>query len=397
MPAGRRSNGEGSVRQRPNGRWEGRIAYTDNITGLVTRTSVYGATKAEVRAKLKKVLERLGAGQPATDARITVGAWCEQWMATTLEASSRRPTTKDLSRSLLRGHVVPTRLGEVTLDRLRPSHVDAWLLELRSRTRTVRRADGTATTRRALAESSIVRCYQVLRVALDGAVRDGLLAANPLHAVPQPSVERHEARFLTEEELRTLLEALRGTRFHTLFTLIAATAMRKGEATALRWSDVDLDAGIITVRSTLARSGRALVLSPPKTTRSRRLLAPVAEVIEMLRALHRRQAAERLAAGDLWDDRDFVFTTATGAPLDPRNVLRALQNAARSVGLEGVTVHSLRHSAATAMLDAGVHLRAVSEILGHAGTQVTADIYSHVTTATARKAMNSMGGVLGLR
>jgi len=329
---------------------------------------VYGATKAEVRAKLKKVLERLGAGQPATDARITVGAWCEQWMATTLEASSRRPTTKDLSRSLLRGHVVPTRLGEVTLDRLRPSHVDAWLLELRSRTRTVRRADGTATTRRALAESSIVRCYQVLRVALDGAVRDGLLAANPLHAVPQPSVERHEARFLTEEELRTLLEALRGTRFHTLFTLIAATAMRKGEATALRWSDVDLDAGIITVRSTLARSGRALVLSPPKTTRSRRLLAPVAEVIEMLRALHRRQAAERLAAGDLWDDRDFVFTTATGAPLDPRNVLRALQNAARSVGLEGVTVHSLRHSAATAMLDAGVHLRAVSEILGHAGT-----------------------------
>jgi integrase len=115
-----------------------------------------------------------------------------------------------------------------------------------------------------------------------------------------------------------------------------------------------------------------------------------------LRAHRAAQANERELAGDAWTETGHVFTSATGKPIDPRTALRAFTEAATRAGIQGATIHTLRHSAATAMLEDGVHLKAVSELLGHAGTQITADVYAHLTTATARRAMDSLGDALGL-
>ncbi len=298
--------------------------------------------------------------------------------------------------------------GRLSLARLRPSHIDAWVIELRTRTRTVPGPDGGPIAVRALGDASIHRTFRVLRLLLDGAVRDGLLAKNPALAVEPPSASRTEARVLsTDEVLRILtaageLDALRlergGYRTHhrAFFALVAATGLRKGEALALRWDDVDLTEGTLTVRGTLSRIEGSLVVTAPKTRASRRILAPSAGVIAMLQAHRAAQDVEREHAAGAWIETGHVFTTASGKPLDPRSALRAFTLAAERAGIRGVSVHTLRHSAATAMLESGVHLKAVSELLGHAGTQVTADVYAHLTTRTARSAMDALGASLGL-
>ncbi|MDQ3053458.1 MAG: tyrosine-type recombinase/integrase, partial [Actinomycetota bacterium] len=119
-------------------------------------------------------------------------------------------------------------------------------------------------------------------------------------------------------------------------------------------------------------------------------------VVAMLRAHRKTQVAERLHAGNVWTDTGHVFTSESGQPLDPRNVLRALTTAAQKAGIQGATVHTLRHSAATAMLEAGIHLKAVSELLGHADIRVTADVYGHTSDEVARAAMDRLSASVGV-
>ena len=159
---------------------------------------------------------------------------------------------------------------------------------------------------------------------------------------------------------------------------------------ALRWKDVDFERREIRLVGTLSRIGGDLVITAPKTPRSRRVLPLSDGVATMLGQVIETQLHERAAARDLWNETGLVFTSATGAALDPRNVLRAMTNAAAKVGLDDVTVHTLRHSAATAMLEDGVHLKAVSELLGHSDIRITGDVYGHVSTEVAKAAMESL-------
>lgn len=170
----------------------------------------------------------------------------------------------------------------------------------------------------------------------------------------------------------------------------------EGEALALRWSDVDLSKATLRVSGTLTRLGGRLVVSEPKTAKSRRILPLSPLVVSLLKAQKTSQAADRLKAANVWTETGHVFTTETGQPMDPRNVLRAVSIAAGKAGLAGVNVHSLRHSAATAMLEAGVHLRGVSDLLGHADIRITAETYGHLSDEVAKSAMAGLSHAFGV-
>jgi integrase len=371
-----RANGEGSVYRRADGRYVAALSYADPDTGKRSRVVFYGKTSTEARRKLRDAKARLDQGSAVRDSAMTVAAWSAIWREAGLVASSRKETTKALSATLLRTHIEPSVMGRVALDKLRPSHIDGFVLELRAK---------------GLAPSSVQRIYDVLRALLDDAVRDRLLASNPARVVKQPRRERTEARYLSADEVNRLLAAAEGTRLHPLLVLIASTGLRKGEALALRWADVDLVAGVLAVRGTLARVGGQLVVTSPKTAKSRRMLPLTPTMLAMLKSHRAAQAVERLAAANVWAEGDFIFTTETGRPVDPRNALRAVTVAAAKAGLEGVAVHSLRHSAVVTLLQAGVNVRAVSDLMGHADSRVTLDVYAHLTTDTARAAMDALG------
>jgi integrase len=138
------------------------------------------------------------------------------------------------------------------------------------------------------------------------------------------------------------------------------------------------------------------VISEPKTDRSRRPVPLAPPLRAMLRAHHANQEAERLAARDQWRDEGLVFATEFGTPVDPRNILRTVQIAAQKAGMSGVGVHTLRHSAAVAWLESGVHIKAVADLLGHSSIAITGDIYGHTSDDTARAAINGLADELGL-
>ena len=238
----------------------------------------------------------------------------------------------------------------------------------------------------------------MLRAGLDGAVRDGLIARNPAALVTRPGVERREARHLDGSGVAAVLKAAETSRYYPALVLIAATGLRKGEALALRWdtSVVNLDEGWLKVRSTLGRVGGALVSSEPKTERSRRTVPLSPAVVAMLRKHKAAQAAEKLRAANQWRDSGLVFTNEFGGPVDPRNLLRVIEAAAKAAGVDGVGVHTLRHSAAVGWLEAGVHIKAVADMLGHSSISVTGDIYGHTSDGAARAAVDGWSGVRGL-
>ena len=392
------AKGEGSIYKwlkdgKPAG-YKGAISYTDE-GGTTKRYVAYRPTRQQVREKLDKARARLTVGAPVKDAKQTVGDWLTHWRATALAASDRKKSTKALYASLSRKHLEPPPFGAIPLDRLKPTDIDGLVLALKAKTK--RAATGDAEPVRALSDSTIRQTYTVLRAGLDGAVCDGLIARNPATLVTRPGVARREARHLDADGVAALLRAAETSRYYPGLVLIAATGLRKGEALALSWdtSIVNLDEGWLKVRKTVGRVGAELVFSEPKTERSRRTVPLSPAVVAMLRKHRTEQKAERLHAGNQWQETGLVFTTEFGRPVDPRNFLRVIEDAADAARVEGVGVHTLRHSAAVGWLEAGVHIKAVADMLGHSSISITGDIYDTSDDA-ARAAVDGWSGVLGL-
>jgi len=203
------------------------------------------------------------------------------------------------------------------------------------------------------------------------------------------------------------LIAADGDRFHALYVVALASGARQGELLALRWSDVDMDAGTIRITRTLICGARAgarkdngvpqveWTFTEPKTASSRRTIPIGRTAVEVLRRHRKAQAAERLLAGRAWHDGDLVFATTIGTPVNSSN-LRMLYYAllARS-GLPRIRFHDLRHTAATLLLEAGVHPRAVADRLGHATPSLVMNTYGHVTERMQREATAAIDAVLG--
>lgn len=380
--AKRRGNGEGSITKRPNGTYQGRIRYVDPHTGASKRVSVYGKTSKECRDKLKEIVERVAAGAPGRDSKESVAAWVARWRQTSLQASDRKNTTKALYARICRTYIETSAIGGKRLDRLRPNDIEEFVVAQRKK----------------YADSTVRTSYTVLRAALDGAVRDGLLASNPAAKVPRPRVERNDARSLTPAEVSQLLAKARTSRYYAFVLTLAHTGLRRGEAAALRWSDIDFERRELSVTHTLVRVDGEPVLNRPKSKRSRRRVPMSNELVTELKATRKRQKEERLRAGDQWLGHDeMVFTNALGDYVSPTNVLPVVRAAAKAAGLpDDVTPHTLRHSAATAWLEAGVHIKAVADLLGHGSIAITGDLYGHTTPDQARRAVDALETALGV-
>lgn len=373
------ANSEGSVYKR----WrDGRhVGYVGAISlGDGKRVRVYGRTRAEARDKLTKARARVEAGGPVKDSTRTLASWLSNWRATTLAASGRKDTTKELYASLSKSHIDPI-LGATQLDRLRPSDVERLILDMRSA---------------GLSPSTIRSTYTVLRAALDGAVRDGLIARNAAAAVARPGLPRKEARHLSAAELSRVLDAARSSRYYPALVLCAATGLRRGELMALKWRDVDLSAGTLAVRGTVNRVDGKLVITEPKSDRAGRVIPLPDPLVTMLKTQRTAQKAERMPAANVWTDHGLVFPTETGQPCDPRSFLRVIETAANRAGIADVGVHTLRHSAAVAWLEGGVHIKQVADLLGHSSVAITGDVYGHGSDDGARRAVESLIATLGI-
>jgi len=283
-------------------------------------------------------------------------------------------------------YVLP-HIGRVRLDQLAPSHVRTMLTRLR--------AEGLSPNTVRLARSTLRRALRTAEV-------DGLISRNPAALVDGVKItQRKEGRTLTPEQARALLRAADGTEIHALVVVLLSLGLRKGEALALSWADLDLDArpGLLTVRRALKKDASGAVYADePKTKGSRRTVHLPEPVVDVLRQHRVRQAEQRLAFGEGWGGKwatlDLVFTSSIGTPLDPDRVNRDVQRLTDLAGLGRWTPHELRHSAASILLAQGVPLKVVSETLGHSSIRVTADVYGHLMEPAKAEAAEAMTSAL---
>ena len=328
------------------------------------RKTVYGATRAEVQTKLRQLLDARDRGVTVTSAERTVADYLDQWLENTAKPSVRHATYLNYALNVRR---LKEEIGWLRLSELGPAHVQ--------------RAYGNL-LKSGLSAHSVIQAHVVLHRALREAVLWGLVLRNATDGVSRPRIERAEIRTLSQAQVKKLFESTKGDRLHALWVLLATTGLREGEALGLRWSDIDLKAGRLSVRRSLQRQkGRGMVFVEPKTNRSRRVVYLAAGTTEVLKNHRHDQAEERLQLGGRWKADDLVFTSIHGQPLQQGLVSWSLHQALEKAGLPRIRVHDLRHTAATHLLEKGVHPKVVQELLGHSTIMVTLDTYSHVAPA----------------
>jgi integrase len=295
-----------------------------------------------------------------------------------VSACVNRPTDGSY-RSKIESRLIPA-LGHHRLDRLQPEHVESLYRDL---------------SRAGLAPASVLQIHRILSRALKVAVQRGRVARNVCTLVDAPSRDQIEVVPLTAAEARSLLAAAEGQRLSARWSVALAIGLRQGEALALQWSDIDLDTGLLRVRRSLQRiRGRGLVVDKPKSRAGRRTIALPTQLVDALRQHRARQIEERLAAGSMWQDNDLVVCQPNGRPIDPAADWKAWKRLLRAAGLRDARLHDARHTAATLLLQQGVHPRVAMQILGHSQISLTLGTYSHVVPEIARDAAERIGAAL---
>lgn len=385
---GVRSHNEGSLFLRADTlRWTAQVTMRDGsrpTAGCRHTDHKAGSRRpcAESRELLAELKELRDRGAPANARNATLGRYLETWLADV--RGSLAPATWRKHESIVRTGLTPA-LGAIRLSDLSVGDARRYL------------AQGT------LGAQTLRHHRATLRRALADAVRDGLIPRNVAALAEPPRMTARRRQYLDGEQARRLIDGTRDDRYHALWTLALTTGMREAEMLGLRWSEVDLPGATVHVSRTLHRTKPGdpdydprdpWTLRPPKTDKSRRTIPLTAVATDALQAHRLRQSEERLAAGK-GGKEGLVFTTPAGQPIHGSNLLPVLYGHLERLGLPRVTIHDLRHSAASVLLAQGVPLAVIAAILGHSTIRVTADLYAHVVPALSRDAADRMQGAVG--
>lgn len=317
-------------------------------------------------ANLKDLLRQRDEAIPQDPHRLRVGPYLVRWIASVTQLA---PATIRQHEMIIRCHLVPA-LGGHLLTELAPSDVDAYL------------------TRRDLDPQTCRHHRATLRRALADAQRDGLVSRNAAALSRPPRMRKAERRWLTAAEGHRLIADARDERYWPLWVLILTTGLRVSEALGLGWADMDWQTASLRVERQLVRVSGQWATAPLKTERSQRQVPLTRTALDAMTEQRARQDLER---GDHPRPIDAaIFTTPNGKPIHSTNVLPSWYATLRRLGLPRVTIHDLRHSAATIMLTEGVPLPVISAVLGHSSIRVTADLYAHVGPELRRDAANRM-------
>jgi integrase len=329
-------------------------------------------TKAEAQAELHRLVARLEAGTHVDPNSVTVGEYLTSWaegVASTVAASTAHSYSRQVAV-----HVVP-RIGHVRLQKLTAGQLNKLYADLLTPGANVKNPD------RALSARSVRYVHVIVHRALGDAVRHGLVARNVADLADPPAerTDREKVKAWTAEQLAWFLAADTDDRDRTIWRLLAATGMRRGECLGLRWRDIDLETATLTITQQVTIVAGAVTIGPPKSRASARTISLDETTVAELRSHRARRAAELLLLGLGQAPADeLVFCAPDGSPMNPDLVSGRFQRLAARCGLPRIGVHGLRHSWASLALLAGVHPRVVQERLGHSNIAITLGIYSHV-------------------
>ena len=334
------------------------------------KTEVVRGTKRDAQKRLTELLRQLDTGDYVEPSRETVDDFLGQWLRDYAETHVRQRTLEGYRGNLDR-YIIPA-LGSIALEKLAARHIQSF---------------ESACLRRGLSAQTVLHCHRIIFQALRWGVKMGILGRNVAEAVDPPRPQRRESQTLDWEGVRKFLKVAQGSVYHPVFLMAILTGLRWSELLAIRWQDVDLNAGTLSVARGLVKlKGGETIIGPTKANKPRVVQMPAAAVGCLGKLWETQEADSAILTRPRGQD-NLIFCRHNGESIHPDRVTEAFRYTAKKAGLDGMRFHDLRHTHASLMLAAGVHLKVVSERLGHSGIGITGDLYSHVLPGLQKEAV----------
>jgi len=369
-----RKYGEGSIRQRKDGRWEGRFTCGfDYDSGKYLSRSIMGKTYDEVSERLKSALSESDKSKCIGTDNITMADWMTIWFETYSKPIIRESTAISYS-SQMKNHIFPA-IGEIILTAL-TSHDIQLMYNRISAFGRLRTSEKTG-----LSSRTIRSIHSLLHQCLSQAVQEHRIAYNPADACKLPALEQTEMKVMHPETVGIYLNVAKQHGALAMLFLALCSGLRRGELLALQWSDLNVDNSSISVTKQVTGRKGSLVISAPKTPNSIRTIAIPKQAVELL-----------LSEREKNPGNPYMFPSPkTGYMYYPDSVGRLHKKILETAGLERIRFHDLRHTFATLAIQNGVDIKTLSNMLGHCSVGFTLDTYAHVTEKMQRDAANKMG------
>ena len=363
----------GSIKRDDSGKWFF-VVDTAGHDGKRKQLKRRGfETKKAAQAELTALLETVQRGTFVRPTKMNVSEYMRAWLDG-LPGAGRRPSTVASYRMNVEHNMIPL-IGAVELQLLTPVDLDGLYSKLLATG--VTKANGTS---RPLSMRTVRYVHTIARKALGDAERKGLVARNVARLSTPPSsssTRAPEMKIWQPAQLRSFLAGIQESAYYPMLRTASMSGLRRGELCGLRWEDVDLDAGTVSIRHSVTSIGGKVVAGDVKTKRSRRVLDVDAATVSVLRSWRTAQLEQRLLMGSGWQQTGLVFTVPTGDGWRPDTVSHAFDRLVALSGLPRIRLHDLRHTHASHLLAAGVNVKVVSERLGHASVAFTLDTYAH--------------------
>ncbi|HNX29713.1 MAG TPA: tyrosine-type recombinase/integrase [Syntrophomonadaceae bacterium] len=389
----------GSVKAIPGkkGVWEIRYDSEDPATGKRKQhRKHFKGTKPQADKYLIEMQSMIHKGEYMELGKILLRDYLKKWIKDYCEPNLASKTLESY-KCIINKYILPN-MGGIKVNALKAAHIQDYYTLM-----TKGKKQGGA----GLSNTSVLYHHRIFHEALSHAVNWGYIPYNPADRVKPPRKDTPEMKTLSMESAQYVLDNYRDHKTYLPVLLAIKTGMRQGEICGLRWENVDLQTGIISVTHALQRQGKELVLKEPKTKKSRRSIPVPDDVTKELRRVKARQAEDRLSLGKGYDPRGFICAWEDGRPFEPdwvskqwRKIIKDDAEKAKKELTDrhipdGVRFHDLRHTHATILLSQGVNLKVVQERLGHESISTTGDIYSHVTPSMQNEAVNALNAVFG--
>ena len=378
--AKKRKSGTGTVRQRSDGRWEGRvvIGYDDN--GLPKTKNVLAKTKRECQEKLRQLTESMvGRNDRKVKPDMLFGDWLCCWYETHSKPTLRASTQNNYE-NVIHNHVLP-EIGKIPLNKLSQNDLQQFYGRLKKNGRKRLTEQYGA----GLSNRMVRMCHATCRSALEKAVQDGLIRVNPALGCKLPPKKAREMQVLTREELQRFLIQAKFEGYYEVFLLDLATGLRRGELMALQWDDLNFKTGVLNVNKQVYDVRGQLQISTPKTKNSIRKIVLPPAVVAVLQEYKKTVDSRWMFPSPVKED----------CPITPGVVRRRLQLILEHAGCKHVRFHDLRHTFATLALENGMDVKTLSAMLGHVSAATTLDIYTHITGDMQRAAAASIDRSIG--
>lgn len=359
----RAAAGAGTIRQRSDGTWEGRLSL-----GGGERRSFYGSTQSEVRKKMTEAQRSIDNGTYHAPNKITVGEWLDTWY-TAYCVPRVKPLTLACYEVVIRVHLKP-KIGKIRLQDLKGVHVQQIYNDMIAAGR---------------APKTVKNAAAVLHKALSIAVKQGYIPFNPADAAELPRDTQKEIKPLTDSEIPLFLNAIEDSPYRNSYALCLFAGLREAECLGLSWDCVDFEEQTLTIKQQLMherKKGAKYYIASSTKSGKPRTIRPPAIAFQYLRAEWVKQAERRLAAGERWSNPDnLVFTNELGGNVSTVTFYNTFKRLVAKIGRPDLRVHDLRHTAATVAIASGADIKSVQDLLGHATATFTLNVYAHTSDA----------------